>query len=235
MLRALPLPGTALTRYANGKLRAIGQEILNKSKAGSAALKFEDLSSGRDLLSLLIKANVSSDVPESQRMSDAEVIAQIPTFFLAGHETSSTALAWAAHALSRDQSVQDKLRQELLSLPTDTPTMDELNSLPFLENVLRETMRLYAPAVSTQRVANRDDVLPLGKPYVDRHGISHETLPFVPTIFLSENMWYSYPKKSTRIRRGQLVTIPILAINTDEEIWGEDALEFRFARLWATS
>ncbi|CAK5282709.1 unnamed protein product [Mycena citricolor] len=206
VLRALPLPGWTVTRYANKKLHAIGRELLHKSKAECAALGSKDLGSGRDLLSILVKANMSSDVPASQRMSDAEVIAQIPTFFLAGHETSSLALAWAVHALSHNQTVQDKLRQELLSLSTDTPTMDELDAFPFLENVLRETMRLYAPAVSAQRAAMADDVLPLDKPYVDRNGVKHDTLP---------------------IRKGQVCTISILAINTSKELWGEDALEFR--------
>ncbi|CAK5266338.1 unnamed protein product [Mycena citricolor] len=206
VLRALPLPGWTVTRYAKKKLYAIGKEIMEKSKAESAALGSKELGSGRDLLSILMKANMSSDVPASQRMSDAEVIAQIPTFFLAGHETSSLALAWAVHALSNDQTVQEKLRQELLSLATDTPTMEELDAFPFLENVLRETMRLYSPAVSTQRAAIADDVLPLSKPYIDRQGVRHDSLP---------------------IRKGQLCTIPILAINTSKELWGEDALEFR--------
>ncbi|CAK5266449.1 unnamed protein product [Mycena citricolor] len=130
VLRPLPLPGWTVIRYVNKKLYAIGKELLDKSKAECVALGSKDLGSGRDLLSILVKANMSSDVPASQRMSDNEVIALIPTFFLAGHETSSIALAWAAHALSHDQTVQDKLRQELLSLPTDTPTMDKLESLP---------------------------------------------------------------------------------------------------------
>ncbi|CAK5271976.1 unnamed protein product [Mycena citricolor] len=206
ILRALPLPGWTVTRYARKKLRAIGTELLNKSKTEAASLGSKNLTSGRDLLSLLVKANMSSEAPQSQRMSDDEVIAQIPTFFLAGHETSSLALAWATHALSSDQSVQDKLRQELLSVPTETPTMDELNALPFLENVLRETMRLHSPLVSTERMAERDDVLPLSKPYVDRQGISHESLP---------------------IRKGQLFHIPVLEVNNSKELWGEDALEFR--------
>ncbi|CAK5267084.1 unnamed protein product [Mycena citricolor] len=206
MLESLPLPGWKVTRFAQTKLRAIGKQLMEKSKAECAVLAEKDLGSGRDLLSLLIKANMSADIPESQRMSDDEVIAQIPTFLLAGHETSSTGLAWAAHALSQHPAIQDQLRRELLSLPTETPTMDELNSLPFLDKVIKETMRLYSPAFSTQRMAIHDDVLPLSKPYIDRQGISHDTLP---------------------IRRGQVLTIPILEINTDKELWGEDALEFK--------
>ncbi|CAK5272001.1 unnamed protein product [Mycena citricolor] len=206
-LKLLPLPGSYVTLVAQTRLRAIGKTLLNDSKAESAAISdAKQFNRGRDLLSLLIKANMSNEIPTSQRLSDDEVIAQIATFVFAGHETTSTALSWAAHALSRNPDIQEKLRQELLSLPTDNPSMDELNSLPFLENFVRETMRLYAPVAFTQRMASQDDVLPLTKPYVDCYGVSHEVLP---------------------IRKGQIITIPILAINTDIETWGEDALEFQ--------
>ncbi|KAJ7111771.1 hypothetical protein C8R44DRAFT_742140 [Mycena epipterygia] len=77
-------------------------------------------------------ANMSDEIPEDQKLSDADVIAQmtseIPTFFVAGNETTSLAL----HALSINILVQTKLREELLSLPTNDPPMDELNSLPYL-------------------------------------------------------------------------------------------------------
>jgi hypothetical protein len=43
----------------------------------------------RDILSILIRANLASDLPDSQRLSDEDVLAQIPTFLLAGHETTA--------------------------------------------------------------------------------------------------------------------------------------------------
>ena len=60
---------------------------------------------GHDLLSLLIKSNIASDMPENMRMSDSEILSrkvpcvslhdlqlnansEVPTFLLAGHETS---------------------------------------------------------------------------------------------------------------------------------------------------
>lgn len=47
-------------------------------------------------------------------------------------------------------------------METDTPDMDELNSLKYLDAVVRETMRLHAPVPSTTREATKDDVsLPL--------------------------------------------------------------------------
>lgn len=55
--------------------------------------------------------------------------------------------------------------------------MDELNALPYLENVVRETMRLHAPVSSTVRVAARDDLIPLETPYQDKNGIMRHEIP----------------------------------------------------------
>ena len=48
--------------------------------------------------------------------------------------------------------------------------MDELNAFPYLEAVIRETLRLHAPVSATVRIANKDDVIPLERPYVDTKG-----------------------------------------------------------------
>ncbi|KAJ7025802.1 cytochrome P450 [Mycena alexandri] len=196
ILRLVPVPGWKITAEAHRKMTATGSQLVSESKARATAEGEKTVGSGRDLLSLIVKANLFTT--ESQRLDEAEVIAQIPTFFLAGHETTSAAAAWALHALSHDQRVQKKLREELLTISTDNPTMDDLNSLPYLE--------MHSPAVFARRMAMQDDVLPLSKPYIDREGKSHDSLP---------------------IPKGQMMHVPILAINTDKEIWGEDAHEFR--------
>ncbi|KAJ6496338.1 cytochrome P450 [Mycena sanguinolenta] len=207
ILKIMPGPGQSLVRLAHNKMFRIGNQIVNQSKADIKASEGEkDLGKGRDLLSTLLKANLSASIPDSQRLNDAEVVGQIPTFFFAGHETTSLATSWALHALSAHPAAQSKLREELLTIPTDNPTMDELNSLPYLEAVVREMMRVHAPVVSTQRMAMQDDIMPLAKPYIDKDGKSHDSLP---------------------IPKGQRIHIPILAINTDKDIWGEDAGEFR--------
>ncbi|KAJ7088434.1 cytochrome P450 [Mycena belliarum] len=207
ILRLVPFPGVQVLFAARRKMRAIGSQIVSKSKATLQASQDEKvLGRRRDLLATLLKANISANIPESQRLTDAEVIAQIPTFFFAGHETTSVATSWALHALSLHTAAQAKLREELLTISTDNPTMEELNSLPYLEMVVREVMRAHAPVVFTQRMAMEDDVLPLSKPYIDRDGNSHDSLP---------------------IPKGQMIHVPILAVNTDKEIWGEDASEFK--------
>jgi cytochrome P450 len=93
----------------------------------------------------------------------------VPTFFVAGHETTSTAVTWTLYALSQVPSVQSKLRDELRAAPSN-PSMDELNALPYLEKVSREVLRLHSPVVFTIRAATEDTVVPVSKPYVDRYG-----------------------------------------------------------------
>ena len=98
------------------------------------------------------------------------IISEFLTFLVVGHETTSTATAWGLFALTQNPEVQDKLRKELLAVGTDNPTMDELNALPYLDAVVRETLRLYPPLASTMRSATKDDILPLGEPVKDKNG-----------------------------------------------------------------
>ncbi|KAF7328718.1 Cytochrome P450 [Mycena venus] len=177
ILGLVPLPGKSLFLAAQTKMFTIGHQILARSKAAIKATDGEkDLGSKRDLLSVLLKANLSTDVPANQRLSDEELVSQIPTFFVAGHETTSTAASWALHVLLMNTAAQMKLREELLTVSTDNPTMDELNSLTYLESVIRETMRICAPVTFRHRMATQEDVLPLSKPYVDQYGRSNDSL-----------------------------------------------------------
>ncbi|KAJ7849159.1 cytochrome P450, partial [Mycena leptocephala] len=192
---------------AQATMMRIGRRLLADSKREiSENGTFETgTGSARDLLSLLVRANSSKEVPVNQRLSDADVIAQVPTFLVAGHETTSTAVTWALIALAQNTTAQARLREELLTVSTDRPTMDQLNALPYLDYVVRETLRLYAPVPVTSRMAMRDDVIPLGVPFIDTTGTTHESL---------------------RIRKGDMLMIPILALNRDTEIWGPNAMEF---------
>ena len=54
--------------------------------------------------------------------------------------------------------------------------MDELMSLPYLDAVLRETLRLYPPVAGTLREAGKDDFIPLSKPFTDKYGEVHDSI-----------------------------------------------------------
>ena len=88
----------------------------------------------------------------------------------------STAITWAFYVLSQNKRVQTKLREEISKISTDIPTMDDLNGLPYLDAVVRETLRLYPAVASTQREARTDDCIPLSKPFTDKKGIVHNEI-----------------------------------------------------------
>lgn len=89
---------------------------------------------------------------------------------------SSSAVSWALHSLSINQRVQTKLREELFTLATESPTLEQLDSLPYLDSVIRETLRVHAPVAYVTRVAVVDDVMPLATPCVDSKGRTHSAL-----------------------------------------------------------
>ncbi|KAH9973187.1 cytochrome P450 [Lactifluus volemus] len=101
---------------------------------------------------------------------------------------------------------ETNLRAELRTCPTDSPTLEQLNTLSYLELVIRESLRLYDPVPFAQRVATHDVVIPLQKPFTDKHGV------------LQNNV---------RIGKGDHVIIPIRLVDCSTEVWGEDANEFR--------
>ncbi|KZT18878.1 cytochrome P450 [Neolentinus lepideus HHB14362 ss-1] len=197
---------------AKSAMSRIGNQLLSEKKAAvrgeNEKIVSKDAMQGRDLLSLLVRANMATDLPEGQRMRDEDVLAQVPTFLVAGHETTSTSTVWALYALSLAPAVQTQLREELLSVRTESPGMDELMSLPYLDAVCREVLRVHAPVPSTVRIALRDDVIPLGEgtKWADAKGVEHDSI---------------------RIAKGDVVFVPILALNRAKAIWGDDAEEFK--------
>ncbi|CAG8815888.1 23412_t:CDS:2, partial [Gigaspora margarita] len=101
---------------------------------------------GKDLLSLLVKAN--EKLPADEQLTHNELISQVMTLLIAGHETTSTALSWALYFLAKHPDTQDRLRKELVDVFTDrdhVPTFDEIDHLKYLDSVLKETLRVSSP------------------------------------------------------------------------------------------
>ncbi|KAE9397676.1 cytochrome P450 [Gymnopus androsaceus JB14] len=206
ILRVFPTSNESTKKDARQTMDRIGQQLLQESKKHLMATGEKGNNwRAKDLLSLLVRSNMSKDIAPNQRMSDEDVIAQVPSFIVAGHETTSTATTWALYALTQHKEIQRKLREELLQVPTESPTMDILNSLPYLDAVVRETLRVHAPVPSTGRVAMKNDILPLATPFTDKNGVVHDGIP---------------------VRKGESIFIPILAMNRAKSLWGEDAREF---------
>jgi len=110
-----------------------------------------------DLLSMLLEVK---DADTGEGMNDRQLRDEVMTIFLAGHETSSNALVWTWHLLSRNPGVARKLKTELDAvLGGRTPTLEDLPNLVYTEKVINESMRLFPPVWGFSRMAERDDVI----------------------------------------------------------------------------
>ncbi len=82
--------------------------------------------------------------PETGRGFDTqEMVDQVAIFFLAGHETSASALAWTLYLLAMYPEWQDMLAEEAGAL--DTPEFTAISRLRLSRDVFREALRLYPP------------------------------------------------------------------------------------------
>jgi cytochrome P450 len=110
-----------------------------------------------DLLSLLFSAQ---DSETGCGMSDTQLRDEAMTLFLAGHETTANGLCWTLFLLATHPEQRRKLRAELRSvIGRDRPQVAHLERLKFLDQVIREALRLYPPAYVIGRRAIADHKL----------------------------------------------------------------------------
>ena len=112
-----------------------------------------------DLLQALLEAR---DPDTGTGLSREELVDQVCFLFLAGHETSASALGMAAYLLATIPAVQQTMRQELQAVLGDRPgplTFDDLRQLPYAVAVFNETLRLYPPVSFFIREAQQEGEL----------------------------------------------------------------------------
>jgi cytochrome P450 family 110 len=110
-----------------------------------------------DILSLLMSARDEAGNP----MTDQELRDELMLLMLAGHETTATAMTWGLYWIHHLPTVREKLLQELHSLG-DSPDPKNIFTLPYLDAVCNETLRIYPVVMLTAPRVVQDSVELLG-------------------------------------------------------------------------
>lgn len=98
--------------------------------------------------------------PKGQAMPDGQVVHEIMTLIVAGHETTALTLNWTWYLLSKHAEVQEKLARELNAIPgTGSPQIGDLAKFVYTRQVIEETLRLYPALWLMTRAALKDDQL----------------------------------------------------------------------------
>lgn len=110
-----------------------------------------------DIAGELLRARSAED---AQGFSRNELIDQLGVMFLAGHETTASALTWAMVLLAQTPALVVRLRTEVRAACHDQPVQHEhLKAMPLVRAVFREALRLYPPLTFMPRVAMQECAL----------------------------------------------------------------------------
>jgi cytochrome P450 len=132
----MPTPANRMFRRAMRSIDKIVEDIVDRKRAATNR-------DGADLLSALLSAQDE----DGSAFTNDQLLDEVRTLFLAGHETTALALTYTLHLLAMNPQVQEKLRSELDStLGGKPPIYADVERLPFTRNVVTESMRLYPPA-----------------------------------------------------------------------------------------
>ncbi|MFN8468480.1 MAG: cytochrome P450 [Caldilineaceae bacterium] len=153
----LPTARNRLDRRSRETLNAAVDQIIALRRAQSVDGEVPDRG---DLLSMLMLARDEDGRP----MDDQQLRDEVVTLFVAGHETTSSALTWTWLLLAQHPEVAARLHAELDAVlgpePGRLPTLADLPQLPYTLQVIKESMRLYPPVwVLNTRTASEDTTI----------------------------------------------------------------------------
>lgn len=163
---------------------------------------------GKDIISILMRANMEAS--KEDKLSDIELLGQVTFLTFAATDTTTSALSRIFHLLALHKDVQSRVRKEILDAKKENGGgdlgYDTLVSLPYLDSICRETLRLYPPLPTVLRDTFQNTVLPLAVPIKGTNGKEIDALP---------------------IPKGTRVYVSIIGSNRNPEIWGPDAYEWK--------
>lgn len=137
----VPLPRWVPRRFAKDTTRSAAR--IRALITQLTAQRANEIATGTAPDDLATKIMTTPDPHSGETFTTEEMVDQVAIFFLAGHETSASTLAWALYLMALYPKWQDRLAQEAQALTTcDFSVMQKLR---LSRDVFRETLRLYPP------------------------------------------------------------------------------------------
>ena len=149
MPKWLPRFHSASTRKSAKIIRGLITKLTNR--------RMIEIDNGNAPDDLATKIMTQKDPQTGQCFGAGEMVDQVAIFFLAGHETSASALAWALYLLALHPEAQAKVATEAAAL-ADTPAFSDLSKLKYTRDVFRESLRLYPPVPMLVRENIRPEI-----------------------------------------------------------------------------
>jgi cytochrome P450 len=179
-----PRPGEIL---AGGSVKTMHDMVATAIEARRQEEARTGIGRDTDLLDYMLAAQ---DPETGRRMSAEDLVFNMQFFIVAGHETTALALAWALYLLANSPQHQERARQQARGqLGTRAATAADLDAMPFITQVLEETMRLYPPVGLLARSVLAADEL-CGRP------IRPGDILFLPVWALHRHeMWWERPER----------------------------------------
>ncbi|KII87864.1 hypothetical protein PLICRDRAFT_42386 [Plicaturopsis crispa FD-325 SS-3] len=214
-ITSAPLPLMQTQGQIKLIVRRLAGRLVDAAKKGGAVGK------GKDILSILMRARKEGDRDSAEgkegrstneeRLNDEQILDNIVTFTMVGHETTAATVNFTLLDLAQHPQIQQKLRDEVLASPRDLG-YDDIQRMTYLDAVVKEALRVHPASPQTERIALKDDVIPLSKPVRTADGTTISSL---------------------RVSKGQVIYIPFRTMHTDPTVWGADAGVYQPER-WIT-
>jgi cytochrome P450 len=119
------------------KFRQLGKLIMD-----DVARRRRDRLRRNDIVSLLVDAR---DRQAGEPMSDRELVDEVMTLIVAGHETTASSLNWFWYLLTQSPDVEARIHAEVGAASQAPPTYDALAGFAYTRRAIDETLRLYPP------------------------------------------------------------------------------------------
>lgn len=138
-----------------------------------------------DILSAFLDAR---DARTGEPFDFDELVNQVAMLFLAGHETSASALSWASYLLANAPAIQDRMHDETVAqIGGRQPESGDMKQLTLTWNVFREALRLFPPVGFIARQAEN------ACPMRDKHVPAGSTVVIAPWLIQRHRQWWNEP------------------------------------------